>query len=46
MPHKIKKQDLPEKVCAVCNRHFAWRKKWAKCWHDVKSCSERCRKSR
>jgi hypothetical protein len=24
-------------------RPFAWRKKWAKVWDEVKYCSERCR---
>ncbi|MCK7001810.1 DUF2256 domain-containing protein [Enterobacter kobei] len=22
---------------------MTWRKKWAKCWDEVKYCSERCR---
>ncbi|RZL50442.1 MAG: DUF2256 domain-containing protein [Pedobacter sp.] len=38
-----KKQDLPSKICIICNRPFSWRKKWAKNWDDVKYCSERCR---
>ncbi|HIK45442.1 MAG TPA: DUF2256 domain-containing protein, partial [Leptolyngbyaceae cyanobacterium M65_K2018_010] len=25
---------------------FAWRKKWAACWDDVKYCSDRCRRRR
>ncbi|MCK7271105.1 DUF2256 domain-containing protein [Enterobacter kobei] len=24
---------------------MTWRKKWAKCWDEVKYCSERCRRS-
>ncbi|WP_416378454.1 DUF2256 domain-containing protein [Enterobacter roggenkampii] len=24
---------------------MTWRKKWAKCWNEVKYCSERCRRS-
>lgn len=40
------KADLPRKVCVVCGREFAWRKKWARVWHEVKHCSERCRKQR
>jgi hypothetical protein len=40
------KSDLPEKLCLVCQRPFSWRKKWADCWHDVKYCSERCRRRR
>ncbi|WP_370170615.1 MULTISPECIES: DUF2256 domain-containing protein [Hyphomonas] len=35
---------MPEKTCAVCNRPFSWRKKWARVWEEVKYCSERCRR--
>ena len=38
-----KKADLPVKVCVVCKRPFAWRKKWAKVWDEVKYCSDACR---
>jgi hypothetical protein len=41
-----KKADLPEKICACCGLPFAWRKKWAKAWPDVKYCSDRCRSAR
>jgi hypothetical protein len=37
------KSHLPEKICAACGRPFAWRKKWAACWEEVKTCSERCK---
>ncbi|MCL2936415.1 MAG: DUF2256 domain-containing protein [Trichodesmium sp. St15_bin1_1] len=40
------KSDLPTKICPVCNRPFHWRKRWAKCWDEVKYCSERCRRRR
>jgi hypothetical protein len=43
--HK-KKGDLPTKVCPVCERPFAWRKKWKSCWEQVIYCSERCRGAR
>lgn len=43
-PKRVSKADLPQKPCAVCNRPFAWRKKWARVWDDVKYCSERCRR--
>ena len=43
-PKRVSKADLPEKTCAVCNRPFSWRKKWARVWEDVKYCSERCRR--
>ncbi|WP_162128354.1 DUF2256 domain-containing protein [Flavobacterium phycosphaerae] len=38
-----KKQNLPSKVCLVCNRPFSWRKKWQKVWEEVKYCSDKCR---
>ncbi|MBX3710771.1 MAG: DUF2256 domain-containing protein [Lysobacter sp.] len=38
------KRDLPSKVCPVCGRPFAWRRKWAKDWAQVKYCSDACRK--
>jgi len=40
------KAHLPQKICVVCLRPFAWRKKWAKDWDEVKYCSEACRKKR
>ncbi|WP_084625954.1 DUF2256 domain-containing protein [Flavobacterium soli] len=39
----VKKQNLPSKICLVCNRPFSWRKKWEKVWEDVKYCSDKCR---
>jgi hypothetical protein len=41
-----KKTYLPEKTFIVCNRPFAWRKKWEKVWDEVKYCSDRCRTNR
>ncbi len=38
-----RKGELPSKVCAACGRPFAWRKKWARVWEQVKYCSERCK---
>jgi hypothetical protein len=43
MPKMRKKSDLPEKICPTCGRPFVWRKKWEKCWDEVKYCSDRCR---
>ncbi|WP_323125798.1 DUF2256 domain-containing protein [Acinetobacter bohemicus] len=40
----MKKQHLPEKICAYCLRPFTWRKKWQRCWDEVKYCSERCKR--
>lgn len=42
----IKKGDLPQKTCVVCERPFTWRRKWKSCWDEVKYCSERCRRHR
>ncbi|MFZ4604720.1 MAG: DUF2256 domain-containing protein [Caulobacter sp.] len=41
-----RKSDLPTKDCAVCRRPFAWRRKWATCWDEVRYCSDRCRRER
>ncbi|MDJ0511243.1 MAG: DUF2256 domain-containing protein [Crocosphaera sp.] len=46
MPRQRLKSELPSKKCSVCGRSFTWRKKWDKCWDDVKYCSERCRRRR
>ena len=37
------KPNLPEKICAACGRPFAWRKKWASNWNEVRYCSDACR---
>jgi hypothetical protein len=33
-----------EKVCRVCGRRFAWRKKWERDWDRVRHCSSTCRR--
>ncbi|TDF36352.1 DUF2256 domain-containing protein [Alteromonadaceae bacterium M269] len=38
----MKKSELPTKMCPVCDRPFAWRKKWERDWENVKYCSKRC----
>jgi len=38
----VKKSNLPTKICPVCNRPFAWRKKWEKNWENVKYWSKKC----
>ncbi|MFV7444207.1 DUF2256 domain-containing protein [Acinetobacter pittii] len=40
----MKKQYLPQKICAYCQRPFDWRKKWERCSEEVKYCSERCKR--
>ena len=42
----VKKQNLPTKICLVCNRPFSWRKKWEKEWDNVKYCSEKCKRTK
>lgn len=39
----VKKQNLPGKICVVCQKKFVWRKKWEKVWEEVKYCSDKCR---
>jgi len=43
MPNGVAKRDLPSKDCAACGRPFAWRKKWARDWENVRYCSDACR---
>ena len=38
----VKKENLPSKVCVVCDRPFTWRKKWENCWDEVTTCSKSC----
>jgi hypothetical protein len=45
MPRGVHKSDLPEKICPVCQRPFAWRKKWERDWERVVYCSDRCRRA-
>lgn len=40
---KGNKTNLPSKPCGFCNREFSWRKKWERCWSEVRFCSDRCR---
>ena len=44
MPRMRKKSELPVKICPVCGRPFAWRKRWAKDWAQVVYCSQACRR--
>lgn len=37
---------LPEKPCTVCGRTIRWRKKWERCWDQVRVCSDACRRSK
>ncbi|WP_082610138.1 DUF2256 domain-containing protein [Bosea sp. Root381] len=46
MPKMKRKADLPTRICTVCGRPFAWRKKWERAWETIATCSDRCRESR
>ncbi|HBU37233.1 MAG TPA: DUF2256 domain-containing protein [Planctomycetaceae bacterium] len=35
-----------KKRCVACGRFFSWRKKWERCWENVRYCSDRCRGSK
>jgi hypothetical protein len=41
-----KKLFLAHKNCPVCQKDFAWRKKWQSCWENVLYCSKRCQKNK
>lgn len=43
---KGNKAALPTKACAACGRPMTWRRKWARCWDEVRYCSDRCRTAR
>lgn len=38
-----KPSERPQKICPVCGRPFAWRKKWERDWESVVYCSDKCR---
>ncbi|MBM3914678.1 MAG: DUF2256 domain-containing protein [Sphingomonadales bacterium] len=46
MKKTVKKENLQQKICLVCQRPFTWRKKWEKNWEEVRYCSDRCRMNR
>lgn len=35
-----------DKSCARCGRRITWRKRWERTWHEVKYCSDACRRER
>jgi hypothetical protein len=41
----VAKENLPTKRCERCGLPFAWRKKWARSWAEVRYCSDRCRRA-
>lgn len=43
---KAHKENLPMRICVVCERPYTWRRKWEKVWDEVKYCSDKCRMNR
>ncbi|MEO8010748.1 MAG: DUF2256 domain-containing protein [Dokdonella sp.] len=41
---KGNKSRLPSKPCASCARAMSWRKRWERCWQEVRFCSAACRR--
>jgi hypothetical protein len=42
----VGERALPTKTCASCGRIMVWRKSWARNWHEVRYCSQSCRRSK
>ena len=40
------KAALPSKPCLACGRPMSWRRRWARNWHEVKYCSNACRRAK
>jgi hypothetical protein len=36
--------DRDDRICAGCGRAFAWRRSLAAVWHEVRWCSDACRR--
>lgn len=34
------------KPCLVCGRVIEWRKRWERCWDEVRYCSAKCRQNK
>ena len=46
MPRGVKKENLPSKICIVCDRPYTWRKKWERSWDEITTCSKSCNQRR
>jgi hypothetical protein len=46
LPAKLRKGQLPTKICVTCGRPFEYRKKWRANWDEVKYCGEKCQRNR
>ena len=38
--------DTAPRVCVTCGRTIDWRRRWARVWHEIRFCSDACRRSR
>ena len=38
--------DRAPRSCASCGRRIEWRRRWARVWHEIRYCSDACRRSR
>jgi hypothetical protein len=36
----------PTKTCARCGREITWRKRWERCWDEIRYCGDACRRTR
>lgn len=43
---RMSSPGVSEKTCKTCGRRITWRKKWERCWDEIKYCSDKCRKSK
>lgn len=39
------KMEHSRKICVACGREIQWRRKWRNTWHQVKYCSQACRRN-
>jgi hypothetical protein len=46
LPNKLRKGQLPTKICVTCGRPFEYRKKWRANWEEVKYCGEKCQRNK
>lgn len=38
--------DRTPRICASCGREIEWRRRWARVWHEIRYCSDACRRTR
>ncbi len=40
------KKEKQTKPCMRCGRSIEWRKKWERCWDEIRYCSDACRSTK